>query len=423
MWNVIQRRVSLIREPNEVRILRLVRDRGEISRIEIAKATTLHKATITDLVSKLIRAGFLEETGEVEIRKRVGRKRILLRFRPQAALVIGVDIRMAHAMVALTDLNAHILRQESFHYAIDATPKEVLTHVATTIHALLGATELSPSKLVGIGIGVQGVIDYPTNTLVLSQNKKQWQGESLSADLESQFNVPVYVENDVKTMALGEYLLGSAKGTKDFVHIWVGDGVGAGIMINGRLLHGITSSAGEIGFNGLEFSSFYEEKFPLTYRGQIMFGEILNDANFVESYRRATHQSDQVELTVSSIAEKANEGDRTAKEVIEEFASLLSILCINMVNTLNPAIIIIGGKLAQSYPKIAMMLQERIHRDLLAAPAEAVKVRPAMHGESGVILGAAGLVLYELFEPVHSFSVRSSRRKIVSEIRQATNSM
>ena len=400
--------------------MRLVRDRGEISRIEIAKATGLHKATITDLVARLIRTGFLEQTGEVEIRKRVGRKRILLRFRPLAGLVVGVDIRMTHATVALTDLNAQILKQETFRYPVEAPAKDVLASVASTIRGLLSATGSSLTKLVGIGIGVQGVVNYPTNTLVLSQNKKPWQGESLSAELETQFNVPVYVENDVKTMTLGEYLLGSAKGTKDFVNIWVGDGVGAGIMINGHLLHGITSSAGEIGFNGLEFSSFYEEKFPLTYRGQVMFGEILNDANFVESYRRATAQADLAEASVGSIAGKALQGDRTAQQVIEEYASLLSILCINMVNTLNPAIIVIGGKLAQSYPMIATMLQERIHRDLLVAPAEAVQVRPAMHGESGVILGAAGLVLYELFEPVHSFSSRSSRRKMVAEIREAT---
>ncbi len=419
MWNVIRQRASLIREPNEVRILRLVRDRSEISRIEIAKSTNLHKATITDLVAKLIQTGFLEETGQVESRKKVGRKRILLRFRPLAGLVAGVDIRMTQATVALTDLNAHVLQQKSFHYTLDASAKEVLLRIAGTIQSLLAASNYSQSKLVGIGVGVQGVIDFRTNTLVLSHNKKSWQGESLSTDLESEFNVPVYVENDVKTMALGEYLLGAAKGTKDFVHIWVGDGLGAGIMINGHLLHGITSSAGEIGYNALEFSSFDEAKFPLTFRSQAMFGEILTDANFVESYRRNIRQQSSNNFTVSVIAQKATDGDPVAQQVIDEYISLLSILCINMVNTLNPEMIVIGGKIAQCYPAIAEMLQQRIHRDLLAAPAEAVRVRPAMHGESGVILGAVGLVLYELFEPLHSFSVRTARRQSLLKAKEA----
>jgi predicted NBD/HSP70 family sugar kinase len=258
---------------------------------------------------------------------------------------------------------------------------------------------------------VQGVVDYQTNILVVSHNKKSWEGESISVPLETQFNVPVYVENDVKAMTLGEYLLGAAKGKKDFVHIWVGDGLGAGIMISGHLLHGITSSAGEIGYNALESASFNEENFPMTYRGQMMFGDILTDANFIESYRRHTRQADHDELSVAMIAQKAASGDDVARQVIEEYSSLLSILCITMVNTLNPELILLGGKLAQHYPAIAEMLQDKIHKDLLAAPAEAVRVRPAMHGESGVILGAVGLVLYELFEPLHRFSVRSARRE------------
>jgi predicted NBD/HSP70 family sugar kinase len=408
VWNVIRRRASLIREPNEVRILRLVRDSGEISRIEIARSTRLHKATITDLVGNLIRAGFLEETGQEDGRKSVGRKRILLRFRPLAGVVAGVDIGMTRATVALTDLNASILQQESFVYLVGAPAQEVLSRVAASIETLLEAARFPSSALVGIGIGVQGVIDYRTNTLTLSHNKKPWQGESLSALLETRFNVPVYVENDVKSMALGEYLLGAAKGVQDFVHIWIGEGLGAGVMINGHLLHGITSSAGEIGYNALDFPPFYAERVPLTFRNQVMFGEILTDANFIESYRRCLPEGSAAELTVAGIALSAIRGDLRAQQVIEEFTSLLSMLSINLVNMLNPELILLGGKLAQSYPAIAGMLQDKIRRDLLTPPAEAVRVRTARHGERGAILGAVGLVLYELFEPLHRVPSRST---------------
>ena len=410
LWDVIHQRAALIREPSEVRILRIVRDAGEISRIEIAKLTGLHKTTITDLVGKLIRAGFLEETGAVAPRRNVGRRRILLRFRPLAGLVGGVDIGMTRAVVALTDLNAHILQQHTFEYSVDASAQEVLSEAASTIQTLLTGANCSQSQLVGIGIGVQGVIDYPRNVLVLSYNKKAWQGESLSALLETRFNVPVYVENDVKTMALGEYLLGAARGTQHFVHLWVGEGVGAGIMINGQLLHGITSSAGEIGFNELEFAQYYAERFPLTFRNQVMFGQILTDTNLRESYRRASGNATDGLLPVSSIAQKAVAGDAAARGIIDEFTSMLSILSINLVNTLNPELIIVGGKLAQNFPALAETLQDRIRADLLTPPAEAVHVRAAKHGETGVILGAAGLVLYELFEPLHGFSGRSSFR-------------
>jgi N-acetylglucosamine repressor len=415
LWNVIHQRTAHIREPNEVRILRVVRDAGEISRIEIARLTGLHKTTITDLVGKLIRAGFLEETGAVQSRRKVGRRRILLRFRPMAGLVAGVDIGMTHAVVALTDLNARILHQRSFEYPVVASAHEVLSEVAATIQTLLTSADCSRSQLVGIGIGVQGVVDYPRNVLVVSYNKKAWQGESLSGLLEGKFNVPVYVENDVKTMALGEYLLGAARGTGHFVHIWVGEGIGAGIMIDGQLLHGITSSAGEIGFNEVGFPPYCVEKFPLTYRNQVMFGQILTDTNLVESYRRAAGDTTAGDTTVASIARRAAAGDRVARMIIDEFVGMLSMLSINLVNTLNPELIIVGGKLAQNYPALAEMLQGKVRADLLTPPAEAVRVRSAQHGNSGVILGAASLVLYELFEPFHAFSKRSSHTSAPAE--------
>ena len=404
-----------------MRILRLVRDRGEISRTEISKSINLHKASITDHVAKLIRSGFLEETRKVEANERGGRRRTLLRFRPLAGLVAGIDIRKTATTVALTDLNAQVLQEKSFQHRIDTSAKEVLAGAASTIHTLLSAAGFAKSKLVGIGIGVQGVIDYTTNTLVLAYNKQSWQGEVLSANLEAEFQVPVYVENDVKAMTLGEYLLGAAKGQQDVVHIWVGDGLGAGIMINGHLHHGITSSAGEIGFNGPEFASVYREKFPLTYRDQVMFGQILTDANFIESYRRAAGKSAEEKLSVSDITESAGKGDRAARQVVDEFVSMLSMLCIPMVNTLNPEVIVIGGELVQSFPAFATELRDQIHRDLLAPPAEAVKIQPAMLGERGVILGAAGLVLYELFEPLHSFSLRDRRSKNAEKIDEEGN--
>jgi predicted NBD/HSP70 family sugar kinase len=409
MWQVFRRRSKHIHEPNEVRILRLVRDCGEISRIEIAKATGLHKATVTDLVPKLIAAGFLEDTGEMGTRRKVGRRRRLLRFLPMAGFVAGVDIRMTHVEVAITDLNAHVIIRDSFQHEADDSVDRVLSNVATTIRTLLKASKSPPSKLVGIGIGTQGIIDCSTNTLVLSTNKTRWHGESLSARLEQEFKIPVYVENDVKTMALGEYLFGVAKNTKDFVHLWVGAGVGAGIMINGQLLHGITSAAGEIGFNLLESSAVDKKNFPLMFRDQEIFGQILNDANLIETYRRNAGTCREKDVTVPFVVERARLGDQVAQEVITEFVSLLSRLCITIVNTVNPEMIVVGGKFAQALPAVAEMLHNRIHKDVLTPPAEAVRVRCAANADAGVILGAAGLVLYELFEPMQRFSIRTSR--------------
>jgi predicted NBD/HSP70 family sugar kinase len=419
MWHLIHRRSKHLHEANGVRVLRLVRDHGTISRIEIAEATGLHKATITDLVSRLISAGFLEDTGELGSHRKVGRRRRLLRFLPLAGLVAGVDIRMTRVAVAITDLNAHVIAQDSFDYGLDDAVEMVLTRVAAMIRNLMKASRNPVAKLVGIGIGIQGIVDCSTHTLVLAENKAAWQGESLSTRLQQEFRIPVYAENDVKAMALSEYLFGTAKGIKDFVHLWVGEGIGAGIIINGQLLHGITSAAGEIGFNTLESASVNEETFPLTYHGQKIFGEILNNANLIESYRQQAGKDQGLNITVPYVVERSRLGDQVAQQVIEEFVSLLNLLCTPMVNTLNPEMIVIGGKLAESFPAVAEMLQAKIHRDILTPPAEAVRVRCAVNADMGVVLGAAGLVLYELFEPIQRESAHATRTENATKQAQA----
>ncbi|MBW7886783.1 MAG: ROK family transcriptional regulator [Bacteroidetes bacterium] len=416
MWNVISQRSMLIREPNEVRILRLVRDHKEISRVEIAKKCNLNKAYVTELVAKLIKTGFLEETGKVEINGKVGRKRTLLRFLPLAGLVAGVDVGMTHATIILCDLNAALLQSTTFHYALETTPQEVFKKVQESIQHILQLSGHPQSKLVGIGIGVQGLINYATNSLTVSHNKKSWEGESMSAELEKTFKVPIYVENDVKTMALGEYLLGVAKGVKNFVYLYIGDGLGAGIMINGHMHRGFTSSAGEIGYTELEPASHYKEICPMLYNGQIIFGQILTDANIVESFKRHSKLSEDVVVTPQIVAGEAEKGNSIAIKIIDECATLLSILSINLINTLNPEMIILGGKFSQCCPQISNLIREKIHKDLLSIPVEAVQVKSASFGDDSVAKGAASVVLFEMFEPLHTFSVYSPRTNFFSEV-------
>lgn len=416
MWDVIRQRSLLIREPNEVRILRLVRDSGEISRVEIAKACNLNKAYVTELVAKLIQNGFLETTGRVEVNNRVGRKRILLRFIPSAGLVAGVDVGMTHATVIITDLNAKVLQEKTFGYSVDTPAKSVLSGVVDAITTAVASTRYPLSRLVGIGLGVQGLLDYKTNTLMVSHNKKSWEGESLSAQLEAHFKVPIYVENDVKAMTLGEYLLGSAKWVKNLAYLFIGDGLGAGIMINGHLHRGFTSSAGEIGYTELEPASYYSEHFPFLYNdGQAIFGQILTDTNIVESYLRRTSGETKDNVSVNTVAERAIDGDNVARHIIEECASLLSILCINLVNMLNPELIIIGGRFSQCCPSVIDIVRDKIHKDILSVPAEAVQVKAATLGKEAVALGAGSLVLYEMFEPLHTLSLHAERRKSLVE--------
>jgi N-acetylglucosamine repressor len=406
MWDVFNGRSLLIREPNEVRILRHVRDCGEISRIEISRACNLSKASVTDIVARLIDSGFLIETGKSVSSDKGGRRRILLKFQPLAGVVVGVDIRMSHATVAITDLNATLLVEEKISYAVGSGPEEVLPRIVAAMRRLLAQGEVRHSRLVGVGVGIPGLVDYTENTLMLADTMKGWKGAAIGRTIETEFEVPVYIENDVKTMTLGEYLFGAAKGISNLIHLWIGDGIGAGIILNGKLHRGITSSAGEIGYNELGFSLRDRSRFPLLYDDQADFGDILSDNNVVERYRRAVGRPADRELTMGTILDDFNGGEETARKILDEYSSLVSAVCINLINILNTELIVLNGTIAMRSPSFIDIVQKKIRTDILSAPAETVRIKPAVLGERGTVLGAVGLVLYELFEPLHSHSIR-----------------
>ncbi|MBM4161980.1 MAG: ROK family transcriptional regulator [Ignavibacteria bacterium] len=398
MLKALRRRIEYFDEPNEYRVLRLVRDSQLISRTEIAQFCKLSKPTVSEIVNRFVRQGFLERVGESDSTDRGGRKRELLRFNPRAGFVIGVDIGMSESTVAVTDLNANILNRTSIRYSTGSLPDFVLDRLFQSVDRLVRLTSLDIEKCVGVGIGLPGLIDRSTGIIRVADTLAGWAGVNIRQIFEERFRLPVYIENDVKTRCLAEFLFGSGKNFWNQVYLWVGDGIGAGIIIDGKLHHGITESAGEIGYNEIGYAIGNRSAFPMLYYGQRDFGEVLSDSVMVDAYRRATKTHD--DITVETIFRAAVAGEPLAVGLIEEVSSLASVVCVNLINTLNPELIVIGGKIAEAGSLVLERVRQKVHEDILSVPAEAVRIVPAALKHDGVIVGAVGLVLYDLFKPV-----------------------
>jgi predicted NBD/HSP70 family sugar kinase len=387
-------------EPNEYRILRLVRDSEAISRTEIARLCKISKPTVSEIVNRFLDSGFLESIGESESTKRGGRKREMLRFNPLAGYVIGVDIHRTETIVAITDLNANIVASKAFSYKVRCESDCVLNQVSATIEQLLAGNAKYSDKCVGIGIGLPGLIDHHTGIVKLADTLKGWEGVDVRRHFRKTFGVPIYVDNDVKTRTLAEFLFGSGRGKEDQVFLWIGNGIGVGIILDGKLHRGITESAGEIGYNELRFGSAGREFFPILYDGQRDYGDILSHHEIVERYRAKSKQTTGV--TIDSIIQDAESGHKLASQLMDELALLISIVCINLINTLNPQLLVIGGRLVEVGSRTALLerVRQRVHDDLLSVPVEAVEIVAShVKEKDGVILGAVGLVLYDLFKP------------------------
>jgi len=398
MWKTLKRSGRHVGEPNEVRVLRLARDSHAISRTEIAHRCALSKPTVSEIVSRLLDGGVLERVGESSSSGRGGRRRELLRFNPGAGCVVGIEVRMTGAAVAFTDLNASILHRDAVTFRAGTPPGTVMQKVCGVIDGFFASHRGLLERCVGVGVGLPGVVDRAAGALRLADTLAGWKGFALRDYVAARYRVPVYLENDVKARTLAEHLFGAGRGVRDLVFLWVGDGIGAGIIIDGRLHHGVTGSAGEVGYNDLGLGRDARALLPVLYDGQEDFGDILSDTVILRRFaQRARRSADG--LTVPVLLAEAGQGNRVARQVLEEVSLLTGTVCVNLINTLNPAVIVLGGKLAAGGSVVLEGVRAHVARDLLSAAAEAVRIVPAALQEEGVLLGAAGLVLEALFTP------------------------
>jgi predicted NBD/HSP70 family sugar kinase len=394
--------VKFIKDYNELNVLRFIKHHGPISRAEISKKQHISKAGISEIVARLIDQDYISETGVGNSTQRGGRRPILLTFNQQAGYVIAIEIKRSFAKASLIDMNAtiHDTRVVSFHTGCKMD--EVLQKIFPAIHEMLDADWVKQSKAIGLGIGIPGLIDYEGGCIKLSDSLKSWENYPIRKKFEKEFRIPTIIENDVKTLALGECLFGKGIEHQNLVNLWIGDGIGAGIILNGSLLRGVTASAGEVGYDELGFHVRTVSEFPLLYNGQRRFGDILSNRWLTSAACAALKNGQSSELDANNlspdlIVSAAENGDPLALALLKEYGSLLGILCINLINTLNIELLVICGKILAKSDILLKFVREKVSKDLLSVPAHAVQIVSSGIKEDGVVLGAAGLVLEDLF--------------------------
>lgn len=394
--------VKFIKDYNELNVLRYIKRHGPVSRAEIAKNQHISKAAISEIVARLIRQGFVCETGLGESTLKGGRKPILLKFNEKAGFVIAMEIKPAYSHITLLDINANIHLSKTITYSAGCSLENVLQSIYPVVHQFLQEEWVQNAKPIGIGVGIPGLIDYECGCIKLSDTLKNWQNIPIRDYFEKEFNIQTIIENDVKTITLGECLFGKGADHDNFVNLWLGDGIGAGIILNGLMIRGVTASAGEIGFDELGFYVKNAEDFPLLYNGQKMFGEILSNRwllTAAASSIRGKYQTRMVEeeLSPQYIVTSAINKDPLANQLLKEYGDLLGILCISLINTLNIELIVINGKILSQNDFLLKYVREKVHKDILSMPAHAVQIVAGSLMDHGVVLGATGLVLEDLF--------------------------
>jgi len=393
---------KLVRDFNELNILRFIKLYGPLSRAQLSKKYKISKATVSEIISKLIDIGFVKEIGMGKSTKIGGRKPILLEFNAKAGFAIGIEIKRDHARVALTDLNARIYKQDKIKYPINTSLRDVFVQMFPFIHQYQNENWVKSAKPMGIGVSIPGLIDYKKGCILESDSLKEWEGVQIKKMFEKEFGIETFIENDVKAITFGESRFGSGRDYNNMIYLWIGDGIGAGIVINGELYRGVSASAGEVGFYELGYYIQNESEFKWLYDGHKTFGDILSEKVLVEGACKGIRENfktslDEENLNIDTIMSKALQDDPLAVELIKEYAGIVGILCINLINTLNPEILLIGGDNIAYNSRLMEFIKERVKKDELRTPILAVQIQNAELKDVSGVLGSVGLVLDDIF--------------------------
>ncbi|MFJ1614436.1 ROK family protein [Streptomyces sp. NPDC088251] len=368
---------------NLERVVRAVRMAGSLTQAEIARSTGLSAATVSNIVRELKEGG----TVEVTPTSAGGRRARSVSLSGDAGIVAGVDFGHTHLRVAIGNLAHQVLAEESEPMDVDASAAEGFGRAERLVKRLVEATGISPDKVIGVGLGVPGPIDVESGTLGSTSILPGWTGINPSEELTGRLGVPVYVDNDANLGALGELVWGSGRGVKDLAYIKVASGVGAGLVIDGRIYRGPGGTAGEIGHITLDESG------PVCRCGNRGCLETFTAARYVLPLLQPSHGPD---LTMERVVRLAREGDPGCRRVIGDVGRHIGSGVANLCNLLNPSRVVLGGSLAEAGELVLAPIRDSVSRYAIPSAARQLSVLPGALGGRAEVLGALALVLSEM---------------------------
>jgi glucokinase len=311
--------------------------------------------------------------------------------------IIGVDIGGTHTKVALLDLSGHIIHKTDFPTK-NYKKEELIEAVSLAVTGIAKKKKIQKRDILGLGIGLPGLVDFKKGLVFCLTNVPGWKNVALKKILESKIGLPVFVDNDVKVMAIGELRFGAGKGRKNIICLTLGTGVGGAVIINGDLYRGSSLVAGEIGHISIN------EDGPAcncgssgcleAYVGKEYF---LNNAR--KKLRSASGaavmkmaKGDISLITPELLREAAIKGDRLSMEIWQEMGAHIGNALAGVVNLLNPQLIVIGGGMAGAGEILFGSIKKAVGEKSMRIPGRAVKIVRAKLGNDAALIGAAEIV-------------------------------
>jgi predicted NBD/HSP70 family sugar kinase len=373
-----------LRDRNRERVLGTLRERGRISQADIARITGLSRTTVHTLVSELKDSGILHEVEAGVPDSRGGRPAVLLMLQDSSLAVVGIDFGHSHVGVAVADIGHNVLAERRCDLDVSHDARAALDAAARMVDEVLAEAQVERKSVIGAGIGIPGPVDRAQGTVGSATILPGWIGLRIGSAMQDRLAMPVEIENDANLGALAELTWGAGRECSNFAYVKVATGIGAGLVIGGRLLRGASGTAGEIGHTTLD------EAGALCYCG---------NRGCLETVASGPAIIELVGLingevpNLSQIVDLAAAGELRCHRAIADAGHEIGVAIAGLCNLINPQRVVVGGLLSRTGEVLLHPMRESIRRHAVLAAAEKLEVVPAVFVERAELLGSLALAL------------------------------
>ncbi len=391
------------RARRNVAILETLRKAGPLTKAEISNMVGLNVVTVTNYINHFLENDFVVEK-ELDI-SQGGRRPVLLDLNPDASYVIGVGVNMNNLTAVLTNIDGQILSQAK------RTPdkmqiRDIVATIKDLVREVLEKFEGDKSKIKGIGIGIGGIVDRQSGAIKWPERISEDEYEYVSIYvplkeyIEREFNLPTLVENDATVAAFGEYWFYMDSSVENLIYLF--SGVGCGMILGGDLYRGSSGCAGEL--------TLYNPEQSAVAKDSCFLGRPDSDMGIVRELKKRLQikreditplmtlcEGNKDKITFDLVVEAMKQGDPLVRDVVREKARCLGLKCALLVNLLNPQVVVVGGGIERLGSELIDTVREVVDSWAFHEMASVARIMPSRLGENAVALGAASLVMRNVF--------------------------
>lgn len=376
---------------------------GGVSRAELAKLLGVSRAAVTTIVNDLMQSGVIRESAKKTVTS--GRPRTMLEITPEAGFVAGVDMGATHLQIVVADFGGNVCAENEIGIDIQAGPEACIGIADRFLREILQKENMRLGILKAIGVGVPGPVLSGEGIVVAPPIMPGWDRYPIRESFSTLWGIPVSVNNDAELGALGEWAYGAGREAENIAYIKVGTGIGAGLLLEGRIYQGATGSAGEIGHLTID------KKGPRCTCGNHGCLEAYSGGHAIARQARKAiergrntqlNKIDPEKISAQDVASAARRGDLVAQEIMREAGEHLGVAIAGLVNIFNPNMVIVGGGVARIGDLFLEPIRKTVEERSLLAATTNVRITTALLGKRassmGAVAQAISAALYHIAE-------------------------